>query len=159
MSIHGLTKVKGEYGEFALAQYSTVSNGKREMGKVMIPNSVLENTRIVPPCFLLYKGMRPTKAGRLCHSASSYKPEGLTPDNLDERGDELRRMSFAALDALVSNQTLDSFEPGSVLLVKNASRKRLRKDDDEMLAVEYEAVLGESRSVAHFYYHFVWRVK
>ena len=91
LCISSATRVKGEYGEFALANFSAVISGKKEIGRVKIPSSVLENTSMSPPCFLLYKGMRPTKAGRMCHSASAYAPEGLT----------VEKLSFAALAALV----------------------------------------------------------
>ena len=144
LCVFGLTKVKGEYGEFALADYSTVINKKREMGKVKLPGSVLEQATLTPPCFLLYKGMKPTKAGRTCHVAASYCPTGLTMDNLERKGDELRRMPFAALDALISTQTLDGFKSGTLFLVKNPTRKAARRGGEESLFVEYETVIGDT---------------
>ena len=144
LCIFGLTKVTGEYGEFALADYSTTVNGKREMGRVKLPNSILTSCELSPPCFLLYKGMKPTKSGRTCHVASSYAPEGLTLHNMEQKGEELRRVPFAALDALMSAQTLDCFVPGTMFLVKNAVKKAARSGGEEALFVEFETVLGQS---------------
>ena len=144
LTITGMTRVAGEYGEFALANFTAVLNGKLEVGRVRIPNSVLESTTVTPPCFLLYRGLKPTKSGRTCHSATAYRSEGLSVENIEEKAAELRKMTFAALDALVSSQTLDSFPAGTLFLVRNPSRRCLRKGEDERLLVEFETVLGNA---------------
>lgn len=144
LSVTSATKTTGEYGVFALVQYSATINGKKEMGTVKIPNSILESTTLEPPCFLLYKGMKPTKAGRTCHAAVAYKPDGLTLENMEKKSSELRRLSFAALDSLISSQTLDAFVPGTMFLVKNPVRKSMRKESDDVIIVEFETVLGAS---------------
>ena len=92
LCISSATRVKGEYGEFALANFSAMMSGKKEIGRVKIPSSVLENTSMSPPCFLLYKGMQPTKAGMTCHSASAYAPDGLTAENMEQKAAELRKL-------------------------------------------------------------------
>ena len=63
LTITGMTRVAGEYGEFALANFTAVLNGKLEVGRVRIPSSVLESTTVAPPCFLLYRGLKSTKSG------------------------------------------------------------------------------------------------
>ena len=144
LAISSATRVQGEFGDFALANFSAVIGGKKEVGRVKIPNSILENTSMTPPCFLLYKGMKPTKAGRTCHSASAYVCDGLSAANLEEKAAELRKMSYAALDALMSAQTLDSFPAGTMFLTKNVVRKVLRKGEEERLMVEFETVMGST---------------
>ena len=144
LCITSATRVKGEYGEFALANFSAVIGGKKEIGRVKIPSSVLENTLMSPPCFLLYKGMKPTKAGRTCHAASAYAPEGLTAENMEQKANELRKLSFAALDALVSSQTLDAFPTGTMFLVKNPTRKAARKGEVDRLLVDFETYVNDT---------------
>ena len=66
-------------------------------------------------------------------------------ENIEEKAAELRKkMTFAALDALVSSQTLDSFPAGSLFLGRNPSRRCLRKGEDERLLVDFETVLGNA---------------
>ena len=144
LTVYGVTRVDGEYGEFALANYGAVIDGKRETGKVKLPNGVLEQTTLTPPCFLLYEGMKTTKSGRTCHAASSYRPEDLTAENVERKADELRRLPPAALDALISCQTLNAFAPGTMFLVRNPVRKTSKREGADALYVDFEAVVGDA---------------
>ena len=144
LAISSMSRVSGEFGEFGLAQFTAEIGGKTEVGRVKVPSSILENSGMTPPCFLLYKGMKPTKAGRTCHSAAVWTCPGLSSENLETKAKELRKLSFASLDALMSSQTLDSFPVGTMFLVRNAKRKAMRKGEEERLLVEFETVVDAS---------------
>ena len=67
-----------------------------EVGHVKILGSILENSAMSPPLFLLYKAMKLTKAGRTCHLVSVWACDGLMVDNIKTKANDLRKMTYTA---------------------------------------------------------------
>ena len=79
LEITTLDIVKGKDGNYGIAQYAlaTKKKNRKDSGKVIIPNRLMENDNMRCPLVLVYFGTKPNKKGQKYYATKTYGCESL----------------------------------------------------------------------------------
>jgi hypothetical protein len=138
LEISSIEMVASEGGDYGIATFqATYPDKSRHVGRVRLSAGVMERAWFVTPCLCLYQGMKTSKGGRSYHDVATIKvTQGV--ENMKKVADGFRQMAKSAVTSVFTVRSLDSFPENTVFVFKNVSKRKLKRDAEESITVEYE---------------------
>ena len=145
--VSAIARKKGEHGEYAELTYATTIEGKRQAGKVRVPESALVLLQNDGPCLLFYGGPRQTAKGRTCHDISIMRvPDNTGAEQMKTMADRRRALGSIGIKAAMSGVSLDNFEINTMFVFSNPRLQSMGKERKEVLVVDFETGSNEQRA-------------